>query len=65
MPILDVVFVDHDKPAEPADARAAEVQRVANALLARQQICGKACCYCLEKCPCLEEWINLDTGGGE
>ena len=62
MPIPDVVFVDHEKPAEPADARAAEVQRVVNALLARQKICGNCCHKCELKCGELEVWINLDTG---
>jgi hypothetical protein len=63
MPIPDVIFVD-DEPAEPVvDARAAEVQRAVNALLAQQQTCGKICCSCAEKCSELETWINLDTGG--
>jgi len=64
MPVPDVIFIDAE-PAEPADARAAEVQRVTNALLKKQQICGNCCHRCELKCAELETWINLDTGGGE
>lgn len=60
-PIPDVIFVDAD-PAEPADARAAEVQRVTNALLARQLVCGRCCHACLEKCEALQEWVDIDRG---
>lgn len=61
-PIPDVVFVDNE-PAEPIDARAAEVQRVTNALLRQQMSCGKICATCDTKCPQLQEWINTDAGG--
>lgn len=60
-PIPDVIFID-DEPAEPADARAAEVQRVTNALLKKQQICGRCCHACLEKCEVLQEWVDIDKG---
>jgi hypothetical protein len=60
-PTPDVIFVDSE-PAEPAvDARAAEVRRVTNALLKKQQICGNCCHKCELKCGELERWINLDT----
>lgn len=62
MPIPNVVFVDSD-PAEPVvDARAAEVQRVTNALLQKQQICGNCCHKCELKCGELEAWIHCDKG---
>jgi hypothetical protein len=63
-PTPDVIFVDSE-PAEPAiDARAAEVQRVTNALLQKQQMsCGKICATCDTKCPQLQEWIDCDKGG--
>lgn len=62
MPIPDVVFVDEEPAELVVDARAAEVQRVVNALLLKSMSCGNICAKCEMKCPELQTWINLDTG---
>jgi hypothetical protein len=62
MPIPDVKFVDAEPPGDDHTRRQELVQRVCDALLAKQQTCGKICCGCDTKCSELAEWINLDTG---
>jgi hypothetical protein len=63
MPIPDVVFVDAEPtPEDKSRARQKLVQETCDALLHKQQACGKICCSCSDKCAELEAWINLDTG---
>jgi hypothetical protein len=61
-PTPDVIFVDSEPAESVVEARAAEVQRVTNALLKKQKICGNCCHKCAEKCSELQAWLDCDRG---
>ncbi len=65
MPIPDAVAPDDDyreQQRRAEEAQNAETLRIfaaCNALLARQQVCGKCCHWCSEKCKELQAWLDV------
>lgn len=62
-PIPDVIFRDYKAEQKAAhDERVAaenHIMSVCNALLRKQQVCGKVCASCDSKCAELQTWIDL------
>ncbi len=65
MPIPDTVAPDDDyreaqrRAEEAQNAETARIFSACNALLRRQQTCGKTCHWCAEKCEELQAWLDV------
>lgn len=61
MPIPDAILpAESETESEMTHRLRRElVYAACNALLSKQQVCGKCCCWCSEKCQELQAWLDV------